>query len=344
MAADDGSYSLKQPDTPPDSLESDPYAQYIYQQELELEDDLDLDLTGRGRQTIIVGDIHGSLNGFDKFLKAVEFDRKRDVLILAGDIVAKGPRSLQVIDRARELKARCVRGNHDDSVIRWKGFLDTLSSQELKALDGFRLDKINENDDDVDDDDDIDDDDDWEEQEDDEEWPSDPSDNINSGKGSRRPRIPSDLERNPEHYELARALNKEQYHYLRNCPLILSLPKELSVHKIPIHVVHAGIDPHRDILKQRPWVLINVRNLLKDGTPSRKKKKGQGWAKAFNKLHSRRSPAKRDFLVVYGHDAGRGLNIRKWSIGIDTGCVYGRELTGYIVETGMILSVPCSKI
>ncbi|KAI8595117.1 Metallo-dependent phosphatase-like protein, partial [Dissophora ornata] len=255
------------------------------------------------RRTIVVGDIHGNLEGFNGFLKKIKYDSSADVLILAGDLVAKGPKSLKVIDKARDLKAKCVRGNHDDKVIRWRGFLDSLSLQELNALDA----------------EDTNLDDDMEQQ----------------------PHIPSDLDKNSEHYQIARAMSKSQYNYLRNCPLILTLPRNLSIHNIPIHVVHAGIDPRRDILKQKPWVLINVRNLLKDGTPSRKKSDGEGWANAFNEMHGRRSPTKQDFLVVYGHDAGRSLNVKTWSIGIDSGCVYGRELTGYVVETGKILSVSC---
>ncbi|WVN87040.1 uncharacterized protein L203_102216 [Cryptococcus depauperatus CBS 7841] len=31
--------------------------------------------------------------------------------------------------------------------------------------------------------------------------------------------------------------------------------------------------------------------------------------------------------IVYGHAAGRGLDIKPWTKGIDTGCVYGRQLT-----------------
>ncbi|KAK5810233.1 Metallo-dependent phosphatase-like protein, partial [Linnemannia elongata] len=248
-------------------------------------------------RTIVVGDVHGSLVGFERFLKKIEHKPQRDTLVLAGDIVAKGPQSLKVVDRLIELQAKCVRGNHDDVVIRWRGFLDSVNAailEEYEASSAFR--------------------------------------GIN---------IPSDLDRRSEHYQIARAMTTEQYNYLRQCPLILTIPKEISVNHIPVHVVHAGIDPTRDILNQRPWVLVNIRNLLKDGTPSRKKSKGRGWAREFNELHNRRSPSKRDFLVVYGHDAGRSLNVMPWSIGLDTGCVYGRELTGYVVETGLIVSSPC---
>ncbi|KAF9958143.1 hypothetical protein BGZ72_000820 [Mortierella alpina] len=327
---------FKEPDTPPRSLPSDPYAQYIYQQELDLTRRplfMGARQPRRPRRTIVVGDVHGSLDGLNRFLSSVRFDTKRDFLVLAGDLVAKGPQSLEVIDRARQLGAKCVRGNHEDKIIRWRGYLDSLSKSEREAL-------TNESDD---------------SQEDDSEDGYDDeislaeifSSNDSSLDGSlqrqrkRKPKVPSDLNRRSEHYEIARALTKDQYDYIRSCPLILTIPRELSLRNIPVHVVHAGIDPTHTIRKQHPWVLVNIRNLLEDGTPSRKKSQGEGWSKAFNDLHEKRS--RRDFLVVYGHDAGRSLNVRKWSIGLDTGCVYGRELTGYVVETGEIHSVPCPR-
>ncbi|KAI9234002.1 MAG: Metallo-dependent phosphatase-like protein, partial [Podila humilis] len=237
------------------------------------------------RRTIVVGDIHGSLAGFEGFLTQIGYDGSKDQLILAGDLVAKGPESLQVVDKARALNALCVRGNHDDKVIRWRGYLDSLSP---------------------------------------------PLAQMRS--------IPADLVQNSEHHRIAKAMTPEQYQYLVGCPLMLQLPKELSVRKVPVYVVHAGIDPKVELMHQQPWVLTNVRNLLDDGTPYRKKKKGQGWAKVFN------SGGSKDFMLVYGHDAGRSVNVKEWSVGLDSGCVYGRSLSGYVVETGEVYSVPCPSL
>ncbi|KAF9159798.1 hypothetical protein BGX21_003068 [Mortierella sp. AD011] len=327
------------PTTPPKSLPSDPYAHYIYHKELSIHhftgtsDDIegDLEVEKRPARTIIVGDVHGNLKGFDGFLKKVKFDSSKDRIILAGDMVAKGPQSLELIDRAMELGALCVRGNHDDKVIRWRGFLDSLSLQQAEAL-GVELAQ----------DDDIE-----ENAIKEEEFKEVFSELVSDVHSAQQPlhiqinNVPEDLRRGSAHHDIAKKLSKKQYNYLKNCPLILTLPRELSHNKVPIHVVHAGIDPKRGILKQQPWVLINVRNLLKDGTPSSKKSDGQGWAKTFNDMHHQRCSTKDDFMIVYGHDAGRSLNVKRWSVGLDTGCVYGRQLTGYVVETGQILSVSC---
>ncbi len=43
--------------------------------------------------------------------------------------------------------------------------------------------------------------------------------------------------------------------------------------------------------------------------------------------------------ILYGHDAMRGLQVHPSTIGLDTGCVYGGELSGMILETGEVLQV-----
>lgn len=36
--------------------------------------------------------------------------------------------------------------------------------------------------------------------------------------------------------------------------------------------------------------------------------------------------------VVYGHAATRSLDVKRWSMGVDTGCVYGRRLTSLVLQ------------
>jgi len=44
--------------------------------------------------------------------------------------------------------------------------------------------------------------------------------------------------------------------------------------------------------------------------------------------------------VVFGHWARRGLVVRKQCVGLDTGCVYGGQLTAWIAEEDRIVQVP----
>lgn len=61
------------------------------------------------------GDIHGTPEVFD-LLRELQYDKSTDNLILAGDLVNKGPVSLRVLDAVPELGCHAVRGNHDDAV------------------------------------------------------------------------------------------------------------------------------------------------------------------------------------------------------------------------------------
>ncbi|KAI9440068.1 calcineurin-like phosphoesterase [Lactarius indigo] len=102
-----------------------------------------------------------------------------------------------------------------------------------------------------------------------------------------------------------------------------------------------------DDIKQNndPWVVLNIRNLRNDNTVSRKTNKGKPWADIWNGTMSRcagfepSTQAKGDTLpcypstVVYGHTASRGLDIHRWTVGLDTGCVYGRRLTALILDS-----------
>ncbi|KAG0033486.1 hypothetical protein BGZ81_008313 [Podila clonocystis] len=303
-------YKTKQPNTPPSSQPSDPFAFYNYQSKLSA------DFRGASaRRTIVIGDIHGSLAGFEGFLTQIGYDSTQDQLILAGDLVAKGPESLRVIDKARSLNALCVRGNHDDKVIRWRGYLDSLSAQQLTALELDSATRPEVADIDA--------------------LPEYDPERPDLKPLAQMRSIPADLVQNSEHHRIAKAMTPQQYKYLVGCPLMLAVPRELSVRKVPVYVVHAGIDPEVGIQKQQPWVLTNVRNLLDDGTPYRKKKRGHGWAMAFN------DGTARGMMLVYGHDAGRSLNVKEWSVGLDSGCVYGRALSGYVIETGQVYTVPC---
>ncbi len=50
-------------------------------------------------------------------------------------------------------------------------------------------------------------------------------------------------------------------------------------------------------------------------------------------------------LVIYGHDAVRGLvDRRPHSLGLDSGCVYGGALSGYLLEEDRLLSVPARRV
>lgn len=64
-------------------------------------------------RTIVVGDLHGCRETFDRLLTVMGFRPGTDKLWLVGDLINRGPDSLGCLIRARELDAQVVLGNHD---------------------------------------------------------------------------------------------------------------------------------------------------------------------------------------------------------------------------------------
>ncbi|RXJ73322.1 bis(5'-nucleosyl)-tetraphosphatase [Veronia nyctiphanis] len=65
--------------------------------------------------TYLVGDVQGCYGDLCNLLSDAKFNLKHDTLFLAGDLVARGPESLEVLRMVKEMgdSARCVLGNHD---------------------------------------------------------------------------------------------------------------------------------------------------------------------------------------------------------------------------------------
>jgi bis(5'-nucleosyl)-tetraphosphatase (symmetrical) len=64
--------------------------------------------------TYVIGDIQGCLREFDSLLEKLNFSAL-DELWLAGDLINRGPQSLQLLRRVKTLSSQCkiVLGNHD---------------------------------------------------------------------------------------------------------------------------------------------------------------------------------------------------------------------------------------
>lgn len=106
------------------------------------------------------------------------------------------------------------------------------------------------------------------------------------------------------------------------------------------------------------WNLVNMRGIRKNGEVTRNLEKGTLWAKMWNKQmekcggfdnlspHDTEESEVTRFstcmpsTVVYGHIASLGLDIRRWTKGLDTGCLYGRRLTALVLTRPSASSIP----
>lgn len=98
-------------------------------------------------------------------------------------------------------------------------------------------------------------------------------------------------------------------------------------------LVHAGINPERGLAGTTEDELVSIRTWPPTGGIV-----GPRW-------HAYAAPLP-DRPIVFGHDAPGGLVIRRrpdgtpWLVGLDTGCVYGGELTAWSLEEDRLVQVP----
>lgn len=87
--------------------------------------------------TYAIGDIQGCFDEFEALLKAIDFTPAKDRLWLLGDLVNRGPKSLATLRRIKQLgdSAQVVLGNHDLHFLAvFYGGHDTRRSDTLDEL------------------------------------------------------------------------------------------------------------------------------------------------------------------------------------------------------------------
>lgn len=70
-------------------------------------------------KTVIIGDVHGCIDEFNELLKLVDYKSPNVRIICVGDFLDRGPDSLGVLQKAREMNLECVMGNHEYKFIKW---------------------------------------------------------------------------------------------------------------------------------------------------------------------------------------------------------------------------------
>ncbi|HEY5884821.1 MAG TPA: metallophosphoesterase [Pyrinomonadaceae bacterium] len=120
-------------------------------------------------------------------------------------------------------------------------------------------------------------------------------------------------------------LKKEKDRYV---PFLNQLPFsiDLGTHL----VIHAGLRPGIEFHSQTTEDMTELRTLGEDRTS----RKGTPWYDLYDG----------EKIVLFGHWPSSKPRRGKKALGLDTGCVYGGQLTAYIVETGELTSVPARQV
>lgn len=254
-----------------------------------------------------------------------------DHLVFAGDLISKGPSSPAAVDVAINSSASCVRGNHEDRVL--LAYRDMQLHHSLHSHSNKATAK---------------------------DIPPPPEPGNPNREREAQPDATPVAEPDDESFlsgdhsdqVLARSLSEEQIHYLLSCPVILDVGPIMGLGEV--RIVHAGLVPGVSLRQQDPTSVMQMRTLdlethvpshVNDGTP---------WIKVcippsltslahlllvltlsqiWNK-YQWYLPKEERSTVIYGHDSKRGLQLRKYSKGLDTGCVKGGKLTALVLTSG----------
>ncbi|KAJ3714230.1 Metallo-dependent phosphatase-like protein [Lentinula raphanica] len=321
------------------------------------------------KRVIIVGDIHGMFDEFQSLLAKVSYNPVSDTLISVGDIVAKGPHagSMSVLNFMAAHNITAVRGNHDQKVIEWRTWLEWIHTlpggSDWLVHVQERWDKAQEHGaDDVEE---------WVEEQVRHDkkhskwWKRIPEGWQLFGDHYR---IAEEMTHEQYLYMVQRPVRLHVPHahtFIVHAGVLASDPNYKPGNKRqPLSHIPTLYEPYADqertsilrrlqelaILKEVPqnlipWVTLNMRGVLDDNTVTSRKKDGTPWAELYKKDMKRCAGFESKDLkkkkkgslpchpatVVYGHAASRGLDINRWTFGLDSGCVYNRRMTALVL-------------
>jgi bis(5'-nucleosyl)-tetraphosphatase (symmetrical) len=265
--------------------------------------------------TYLIGDIQGCLDPLERLLETIAFDPAEDFLWPCGDLVNRGGQSLGVLRLLYSIAPRVhtVLGNHDLHLL----------SEDIRHPQGH----------------------------------------------SRNPEFEAILHA-PDRPELMRWLSafplaawSEEHQLLRvHAGVVPSWDRDTTLaYAAEIATIMASKERKKFLSKMygnrpRRWrsdlggwrrlrlitnVLCRIRycdpeDRIHLGTVRPSGKKMQQFKPWFKHQHR----ATRDVRIAFGHWAALGLRIRKRYIAMDSGCVWGGELSAYRLEDGRLFQVP----
>ena len=265
--------------------------------------------------TYAIGDLQGCYHSLRQLTTVIQFDPKNDRLWFTGDLVNRGPQSLQILRYIKSLgnSAVTVLGNHDLFLIAAAAGLATLRPRDTLAqvLDAPDCDDLMT----------------WLRQQPllhrEQEF-------VLVHAGLLPQWTIEDAERLAA--EAASTLHGDQY-----VPLLQALHPNNHLQWNP-----ELVGPVR--VASIATVLTRLRTCTEDGRmessfsgpPELTPKGYRPW---FDIPTRRNSTA----TIVSGHWAALGLHLRPNLLALDSGCVYGRQLTAIRLEDRRLFQVPCNE-
>jgi hypothetical protein len=280
----------------------------------------------------VIGDPHGCLAEFKDLVNKLDYQIGRDMLVVVGDFLDRGPDPVGVVAYAMEIGAVPIRGNHEDNALRWlayeervrnePGFLNPMDTNTPKIRAPRPMNVGTQG---------------WEVSEEDKERGRKRREARQAqGKVPPGPKATHDRRPIPEERKAQwRALSPRQIQWL-NAPLACYLGSKW-------YVVHAGVEGGKTITEQEPERIMRVRyvnpatgRMIGYDEGSMEQPKGSvPWQEVWNGPEH----------IIYGHTVHSRkhprIDIRETPngivrcIGIDTGCCYSGRLTAAVFDETM---------
>lgn len=304
------------------------------------------------RRLIFIGDIHGCKHELLELLKAVGFRKDTDKIIATGDVLAKGPDSPGVIDTLISLDALSVRGNHEDRVLlaaqsrastgefleagdessvdvsansrgaglKGEALLSYLKPHHLKWLRSLPL--------------------------------------IIHIPALTPPKhsapATSDLDilskkKKRKTFKILDDINVVHAGLIPSVPLLRQDPFSVMNMRSMSPTNHTPSENRKKgIPWERVWGWYNDRMARTHSTfmswlfsSTTESTEASEWWRSWNDMFSSNDDSgesqklvkhSKPSVVVYGHDSPRGLNLKRWSKGLDSGCVNGDQLSAMVLN------------
>lgn len=227
-------------------------------------------------KTIIYGDLHGCIDEFIQLREKIN-PQKEDQEICVGDIITKGPASIQILRYLHKHNILSILGNHEEKILRY------LKHEKQSKSNPVKLDQ--------------------------------------------------------DEKSIVKNLNISDVQYLESLPLFYHFKNLL--------IIHAGVQNSmnlNNLNKREQQKVIRLRYIDTNGhfvEYGKETNESIFWSDIYNGTQG---------FVVYGHQPFREPKINKYSLGIDTGCVYGNRLSAAVFDLNkdnvsyQVINVPAKRV